>query len=128
MMKKNRGQSLIEVVIAIGILGVALIGIVSAATVGLKTARVSRERAFARVLVDRKIERIRSVKESDPQAFFNLGSRTETETETTDPGYTILTTYTSQLAGQRMLIEVIVTWVDGNLNYSVNQSTYLRKE
>lgn len=123
---RARGQSLIEVVVAVGILSVALIGVMAGVTAGLKGARISRERSYARLLADRKIESLRVSRAEDPTAFF-VARATETEIDETPPGYTATTRYTLQQGGNRMFISVEVTWEDGENEYSVNQETYLSR-
>lgn len=127
LIRLGKGQSLIEVVIAIGILGIIMVGLVSGATVGLKAARLSRERAYAKSLADRKIEEIRTDKTRDPEAFFDTSS-SESEDTNTVPVYTISTIYTLQQVGTRMLVQVDVTWVDGGSTYTVEQDTYFTKQ
>ncbi len=125
---KKKGQSLIEILVAIGILGVMLVGVVAGATVGLKGARISRERAYAKSLADKKTEQVRTIRDTDPDLFFDLGSRNESATDSTGPGYTITTTYTLQPSGVLMSVVVVVGWTDGNSSYNVTESTYLSKQ
>ncbi len=123
---KSHGQSLIEVIIAIGILSVALVGVVAGATFGLKAARVSQERGYARLLADKEMEEVRQEKNVDPEGFFNLGERELRKTDETPPGFTITTTYTVRAAGV-IKVDVVVTWIDGNVTYTVEQNTILTK-
>lgn len=127
-MKKNQGQSLIEIIVAVAVLGVALVSIVLTATVGLKASRVASERSYARHLVENELEDIRRIRDMDPTTFFSLGSRTDPpEDFGTAPVYTMTTVYTELVAQEQYEIEVEVSWEDGGNTYRVSQITYLSR-
>lgn len=126
--QQKQGQSLIEVVVAVGILGVALVGVVMASTFGLKSARIARERSEARHLVEVKLEEVRRQRDGDPEAWFALGSRTDpAEQIGTAPIYTLTTTYTEVLPQAQFEVVVEASWEDAEVTYRVTQTTYLSK-
>ncbi len=127
-MKKARGQSLIEMVVVIGLTGVALVGIALAATVGTKNARVAKERAIARDTVRQTMETIRNTRDTDPKTFFAMSSHTDTLSAVgTSPIYNRQAVYSVVIAGSKIQVTVTVTWVDGDQTFNVQESTYLQK-
>ena len=126
--KSNEGQSLVEVVVAIGVMGLVLTSMVMAVTIGIKTTRVAKERVEARHLIENRLEEARRERDTDPDGFFELGSRTDpTQQVGTNPVYNLTTYYTEVVPGEQIEVEVEVTWVDGANDYTVTGSTYLSK-
>ncbi len=109
----------------IAVTGLAMVGIALSGTVGIKTARIARDRQQARLLLNQKMEDIRRVRDDDVANFFSLGTRTEEETLYGDIKYTLITQYTEEIPGERMRVEAEVSWQDGQNVYSLDQSTYL---
>ena len=125
---KKQGQSLVEVVVAIGVMGLVLTSMVMAVTIGIKTTRVAKERVEARHLIENRLEEARRERDTDPDSFFGLGNRTDpTEQVGTNPMYSLTTSYTEIVPGEQIEVEVEVTWVDGANDYVVTGSTYLSK-
>jgi len=126
--KFSTGQSLIEVVIAIGVVGLVLTSMVFVSTLGIKTSRVAKERVEARHLVGNKLEEVRRTRDEDPEAFFATGTYSDAPIQTgTNPTYTLTTTYTQVVAGEQYEITVEATWEDGANTYTVTGGTYLSK-
>lgn len=128
IMKKIKGQTLLEVVVATGVVGVALVAMTITVISGVKMARVSRERSEALRIAEDKLESIRNERNMDPDDFFGLGSREYTiETSGEAPVYTIEARVDEIIAGEDVDVEVVVSWVDGDNEYSINKNTALSK-
>lgn len=124
----KEGQSLVEIVVAIGVMGLVLTSMVMAVTIGIKTTRVAKERVEARHLIENRLEEARRERDTDPDGFFGLGNRTDpTEQVGANPVYSLTTSYTEIVPGEQIEVEVEVTWVDGANDYVVTGSTYLSK-
>lgn len=126
--KKTGGQSLIEITVAVAIMGLVLTSMVAMSTLGLKTVRLAKDRSVARHLIENKFEEIRRGRDEDKEGFFSQGTRTlGVENVGTSPVYALTVSYTEIVVGEQYEVTVFVTWMDGENTYSVTQSTYLSK-
>ena len=69
-MKKNSGQSLIEVLAALGIVALIILGIVKATTVSVKNANYAQNQTQAVSQAQKKISEIITSKNDNPKLFF----------------------------------------------------------
>ena len=130
-MKKNNGQSLIEVFAALGIVTLVILGIVKATTVSVKNANYSQDQTQAVSLAQKKISEIIDGKNNNPVTFFNP---LPTPSEDQDGQFCLKTTLTPILdipatapAGAEMAkITVVVYWGEkGNENPQCDGVEYL---
>ena len=70
MKRKNAGQMLVEVVVAIGIITVVLVGITDLMTKMSKVSRLSRQKDSASRLAQTQIDVFKVEKEQTPDSFF----------------------------------------------------------
>src|SRR5690242_11398977 len=102
--KKQAGQTLVEMVIAIGLVSFILVGLVAGAIVSLKTSRLARERNVANQLATTQLEKARQDRDNDPATFFATTDVARPVAMGTNPAYQVKVTKT--LAGDQM--EVVV--------------------
>lgn len=127
-MKSNKGQTLVEIVVAIGVMGLILTSMVMVATIGIKTSRVAKERVEARHLMENRLEEVRRSRDTNPETFFGTGTYSDAPVLMgSNPEYSLTTTYTEIVPGEQYEITVDVTWVDGANDYNVSSSTYLSR-
>jgi hypothetical protein len=69
-MLKNSGQSLFEVVLAVDLVAVILVGLISAVTVGLANAQFSRNKAQATKYAQEAVEWLRSQRDGSWPTFY----------------------------------------------------------
>lgn len=119
------GQTLIEMVIAIGLVAFVLVGLVAGATASLKTARLSRERNRAVQLAQTELEAARRERDADPDVFFGSAGTTGPTNSGTNPTYSI--TVVRTLVGSAMEVVVTVSWVDAGNTYTVTEETTLAR-
>lgn len=130
LIKKIEGQTLVEVVVAVAVIGLVLTGIVMAVTSGLKTSRVSRERFEARRIVGSQLEDIRSERNNDPASFFADGNAGDTIVVGPDvvegnlTSYQKTVTYDYSADGKEVEVTVDVEW-GGEEDFSVSETTVL---
>jgi hypothetical protein len=62
---RQRGQSLIEILTATGVIAVVVVGVASIIVVSLRTSRVSRQHAYAQTLLQDMISAVHSVSSQD---------------------------------------------------------------
>lgn len=125
--KKNvsTGQTLVEMVIAVGLVAVVLVGLVAGTTASLKSARLAKERNVASQYAQTEIENARRERDEDPAVFFGSAGVEGPISYGEDPVYNVMITKT--LSGSQMRVAVEVTWDDGINTYNVYQETYLTK-
>jgi type II secretion system protein I len=79
ILRLNKGQSLIEILVALGIASLVLLGIVKASTVSVKNANYSQDQTMATSLAQKKMAEIIRLKNSDPASFFVSGQTSAQE-------------------------------------------------
>lgn len=135
-MKYQSGQTLAEVVVAIGVIVLLVTGLVVGTSVSLKASQYSKARSQAVKYAQEALELARNLRDSSWTTFFAFGGTNQclnkegvwTQTSgacsaNIDNFYTRSVTFTWD--DPRMKIEVVASWVDGNKTYTVPISTYL---
>lgn len=78
-MQKNKfGQSLFELVVAIGIVGLVLVAIVSVATISVRNTTFSKEQSLASRYTQQAMEWLRGQRDTDWDDFKGRGSASGT--------------------------------------------------
>jgi prepilin-type N-terminal cleavage/methylation domain-containing protein len=124
--RRTRGMTLIEVLIALVVTTVGLLGALATVGVTIRSASFSRSATEASTLAQAQLEALVSwpgVTATNPPP-----GTTSTETQldgngmvnSTSGGYTRTTTWGTTGDGQRRLVTVTVTWIDGfNVTHQV---------
>lgn len=127
-MLRIKGQSLIEIIVVIAVVGVALVAVTLSATFAIRNSRFARDRSTARNLAFEMLEDVKQAKRADPDAFLGGSTREEILSPTTGtPVFSRKVTYTVDIAGEKMVITAEVTWVDSGRTLSVIEETSLEK-
>ncbi len=134
----NKGQTLIEIVVAIGVVVLLVTGLVAGATVTLKAAQYAREKSLAVRYSQEAFEIVRKLRDSGWETFLTYGSAggiiwcldkagSWTQSAVNCP-VNIDTIYTRTVvftwADPKMKADVSVVWTDGTRTYRVDQTTY----
>lgn len=135
----KKGQTLVEIVVAIGVLVLLVTGLLAGATVTLKAAQYSRTKSLALAFAGEALEKARSIRDTSWDGFLTYGSvlgttwcldkagswslATGSCTANIDSVYTRSVVFTWQ--DPKMKIDVSVTWSDASRTYRVDQTTYL---
>lgn len=123
---KQRGQSLIEVLVAVGIIVFALVGTIAATTRAVKTARVAANQTEAGKYASLVIEQIQKQKHDDSEAFFDqrdcgsygpFGDEGEYEA-----------VVTCDFVADEVAVKVRVSWPEGQSNLAVELNTIISKD
>jgi len=143
-----KGQSLIEVVIAVGITTLLLVALLSAVSISIKNSRVAKNRTIAVELAQEGMELMRTYKDYGWESFFgevgvgvyNLPINWVVEDGLSDicpadgDEFSILNTFrrcvTLTEAGiddDNVELEVAISWWEGNKLNQVVQSSQLSK-
>jgi len=123
------GQSLIEVLVAVGIVLFALVGAVAATTYSIRTSRVTTNQVEAGRYASQVIEQIQRSKSIDSEGFFtdrdcgNFGPFGDSD----EYEVTVSCIFDS-LAVDEAEVGVTVTWQEGNSSLSVTLDTVVSKD
>ncbi|PIV00762.1 hypothetical protein COS55_03045 [Candidatus Shapirobacteria bacterium CG03_land_8_20_14_0_80_40_19] len=120
-MTKNNGQSLIEVLAALAIVALVILGIVKATTVSVKNANYSQGQTKAVSLAQEKITDVIVLKNAGPQSFF-ASPPTPTQELVEGGEYCIKTVVSSD--GQTATIEVYVYWGENGVGSDCSGKQY----
>lgn len=136
---KQSGQTLAEVVVAIGVIVLLVTGLIIGTSVTLKASQYGKARSQAVQYAQEAVELARNIRDSGWTGFMAYGSVTPkswcldksgTWTQMSgacsaniDNFYTRQVTFT--WVDPRMKADVVVSWTDGNKTYTVPITTYV---
>jgi type II secretory pathway pseudopilin PulG len=134
----KKGQTLIEIIVAIGVVVLLVTGLLAGATATLKAAQYSRVKSLAVRYSQEALETARTVRNTGWETFSTYGSvggitwcLNKAGSWTQAPGscspnidniYTRTVVFTWQ--DPKMNVAVSTTWTDGARTYRVDQTTY----
>lgn len=138
MKKYSRGQTLVEVIVAIGVVVLLVTGLIVGTSVTLKASQYGKMRSLGTQYAEEAIEAARNLRDSGWSTFFEYGGVTPKSyclnkvgvwtltvgscSPNIDNFYTRMVTFT--WADPHMNVDVAVTWVDGAKTYTSSLSTY----
>lgn len=118
----DSGQSIIEVIIALSLVVVVIVGLVTVTTRSIKNSSFARDQRTATKYAQESLENNRKLKGDDPNTFWQ---KTGAETETLGR-FTRTVTY-SLTDANTMQITVLVTWQDNQGEHQSSLETSLTK-
>lgn len=139
MKKSTSGQTLAEVVVAIGVIILLVTGLIVGTSVTLKASQYGKARSQATQYVQEAVELSRNLRDSGWTVFLAYGGVAPVSwcldkagvwvqmsgacPANIDNFYTRQVTFTWD--DPRMKVDVAVSWMDGNKTYTVPITTYL---
>lgn len=120
-MKENKGQSLIEMVIALSIVIIIILALVGLITVSIRNATFSQNQALATKYAQEGIEEARRLRDEQGDSFFTDGSCSLTESV----GIFTRTRTCSFDGDKTMTVTVVVSWTDTQGYHKSELTTYL---
>jgi Tfp pilus assembly protein PilV len=124
ILKSNKGQSIIEVVVALSLVVLVVLGLVKVSVTSINNTAFARDQRAATKYAQEGVENARQCKEENEVAFWNE-SCPELAVPT-DTKFTRQITYT-QIEEGKMQLDVVVSWTDGKGQHESNLTTYLTK-
>lgn len=142
MKKSTRGQTLVEVIVAIGVVVLLVTGLIVSTSVTLKASQYGKMRSLGTQYANEAIEVTRNLRDSGWSTFLLYGGTSQCLNKAgtwalmevacapnIDSFYTRVVTFTWHddplvTNDERMQVDVAVTWVDGAKTYSATLSTY----
>ncbi len=138
MKKSTSGQTLVEVVVAIGVVVLLVTGLIVSTSVSLKASQYGKMRSLSTQYAQEAIEATRNLKDSGWSTFSGYGAVQPISwcfnkagdwtqmvgacSPNIDNFYTRVVTFTWD--DPRMKVDVVVAWVDGAKTYSSTLSTF----
>lgn len=123
-MRKDEGQSLIEVLVALAVMVVVILALVRVTTVSIKNATFAKNRALATKYAQEWIEETR--KERDESTNF-FDSACASQTDNPGPSGIFSRVRTCTLDGDTTTVVVTVSWAEGGVSHKSELVTHLTK-
>jgi len=122
--KFNQGQSMIEVVVALSLVVLVILGLVKVSVNSINNTAFARDQRAATQYAQEGLESARQCKEENEIAFWSLSC--PELTAPSDTKFTRQITYT-QIEEGKIQIEVVVSWTDSKGEHQSNLTSYLTK-
>ncbi len=114
---------LIEIVVAIGIIALVLIGVSDLMIRSAKVASFQKQKNEAVSIIETILNDYRTLRDSDPQDFYNTVTSTILDPCVVDKPY--VCTITIDKTADAVLVTIKAEWLDGGQTYSVTLSQSL---
>lgn len=124
-LKNFSGQMLIEVVVAIGIIALVLVGVSDLMTKSLSVITYQRQRDEALNILQKIQNGYKAMRDTDAEAFFNTVANTIIDPCEAGKNYKCTVLVDKQL--NSVLITVTAEWSDGGKTYNLSLSQSLFK-
>lgn len=112
--QSNSGQSLAEVMFAVAIASIVLLGLTQATTTALKNSQFAKNQSLANQFAQKGMEQARQLRDQNPAVFWSKaavgGKITETEVIINTP-FTKETTY-ERITEEKMSLKIKISWKD----------------
>jgi len=122
--KKDQGQSLIEMVVAIGIVIVIIVALVAVATISINNANFSRNQALATKYAQEGIEEARKLRDGEGDSFFVDNHPSCNVTDMPATGFSRQRTCSFD-GDKTMTVTVVVSWTDAKGTHKSELTTRL---
>jgi len=123
------GQMLIEIVVAVGIIGLVLVGVSDLMTRSIRVVSFQKQKDEALAVIKKKLLEYRASRDLDPEGFYNSmtsGTTTIDPCDAEKPLYRCLVTVEKSV--DAVSLTVVGEWQDGGRLYSVSLSQSLAKQ
>ncbi len=124
--KKNRGQMLIEVVVALGIIGLVLVGVSDLMTRSTRVISFQKQKDEALNISQKILTQYRVQRDSDSLGFYNTVASTVMDPCVSGKPYVCNVTIVK--SATEVLVSVKVDWSDGGQTFNVSLSESLSKD
>lgn len=123
--KLSSGQMLIEIVVAIGVIALVLIGVSDLMIRSAKVATFQKQKNEAVTIIDAILNSYRSRRDTDPQDFYNTVTGEVLDPCVANKPY--VCTITIDKTADAVLVTIKAEWDDGGQTYSVTLSQSLTR-
>lgn len=126
VLAKNKGQMLIEIVVAIGIIGLVLVGVSDLMTKSVRATSFQKQKAEALVIVKKILGDYKTARDADPESFYSAAESVLIDPCEVDKPYRCYVTMEKYPDSVSVLVRA--QWQDGGRTYDVSLSQLLFRE
>lgn len=120
---REKGQTLVEVVVALGVAILVITALVAATTTAVRNAQFAKNQSLATKYAQEGMEKARTLRDQNPTSFWN---KSGSESEAIGI-FTRVTTYNELENDKKMEVKVTVSWTEGSRTHKSEQVSYLTK-
>ena len=124
--RKNPGLMLIEILVAVGIVGLVLVGVSDLLTRAIGATTFQKQKNEALIIVQKMLTDYKIARDTNPESFYNSIANTVIDPCTVGTIYKC--TVTVDQAADSVIVSVVAEWQDGGRNYNVKLSQLLARE
>ncbi len=121
---KVSGQSLIEVLAALGVVVLVILALIIATTLSIRNATFAKNQSMATNYAQEGMELLRSCRDQDPESFWSQSCSLPSLEETF---FERVVVWNELVEDEKMEVTVTVTWKDVRGTHKSELSTYLTK-
>ncbi|MBM3205690.1 type II secretion system protein [Candidatus Shapirobacteria bacterium] len=121
----NRGQSIIEVVVALASVILVILALVKVTTISIKNASFARDQRLATQYAQKAIENARRLKEEEPLVFWSKSG--EEDISGLEERFTGKINYNEVENDKKMEVKVLVFWTDEKGQHESKLTTFFTK-
>lgn len=125
MKKREKGQSLIEILAALAVVIIVILALVAVTTVSIRNATFAKNQSLATKYAQELIEEARELRNSDKDAFFANPASCD-KTDVSISPFTIERVCTKE-GTDKMRVEATVSWTDAKGEHQSQLTTFLTK-
>ncbi|MFH1840958.1 MAG: hypothetical protein ABH807_02280 [Candidatus Shapirobacteria bacterium] len=126
MIAQNRGDSIVEVVVAVAIISMVALALIRVTTVALNNATFAKNQATATKYAQEAIEEVRLIREANGSVFFDNTALCQSSSLSPLPG-NFVRQKTCTLNASIMQVLVVISWDDNTGTHHSELETYLTK-
>lgn len=125
MRKRTAGQSLIEVLAALGVVVLVILALITVTTISIRNATFAKNQSLATNYAQELIEEARDLRDTNKEIFFTSDSFCDKPTSTIPPFK--LKRECTLVPGDTMQVLATVTWTDAKGDHKSELYTELTK-
>jgi type II secretory pathway pseudopilin PulG len=123
---KNGGQMLIEIVVAIGIIGLVLVGVSDLMTKSVRTTSFQKQKAEALTIIKERLGDYKTARDTNPESFYSSAENALIDPCVIDKPFRCL--ITMEKYPDSVKVSIKAEWLDGGKTYEVSLSQLLFRE
>lgn len=127
MKKKTSGQSLIEVLAALGVVVLVILALITVTTISIRNATFAKNQSLATSYAQELIEEARNLRDSDREAFFTDESLCDLAPDSDSAPPFTLERICTLVGGDKMQVLATATWTDSKGDHQSELYTELTK-
>lgn len=127
MKKQEKGQSLIEVLAALGVVVLVLLALITVTTISIRNATFAKNQSLATSYAQELIEEARDLRDSNKETFFTDESLCDLAPDPDSAPPFTLERVCTLVGGDKMQVLVTVTWTDAKGDHKSELYTELTR-